>query len=151
TTSHPSTAALTSSVLRGGGLQGVGNGSLSQSVLDDRVSDLLRVKTLLGLFDDPYTPTDWVDQFVNSPAHQQLALDGTHTHTQSLARSVSRHRLTFVVPLHPLIYSCSSGPGIASEQRQFSSIELGDCSGGGSTGNVCVSAGYSGLQRRRGK
>jgi beta-glucosidase-like glycosyl hydrolase len=30
-------------------------GRLSESILDDRVADLLRVKMMLGLFDNPFT------------------------------------------------------------------------------------------------
>ncbi len=52
------------------------NGSLAQSVLDDRVADVLRVKMLLELFDEPYTPNDLVEKYVFTEANQQLALDG---------------------------------------------------------------------------
>jgi beta-glucosidase-like glycosyl hydrolase len=36
-------------------LLAVNSGQLSEAVLDDRVADLLRVKMMLGLFDDPMT------------------------------------------------------------------------------------------------
>lgn len=47
---------------------------LSMSALDRAVSDVLRVKFLLGLFDQPYTDTSLVQKVVHSQAHQRLAL-----------------------------------------------------------------------------
>jgi beta-glucosidase len=35
--------------------EAVEGGMLSESILDDRVADLLRVKMMLGLFDNPFT------------------------------------------------------------------------------------------------
>ncbi|ELR12579.1 betaglucosidase-related glycosidase, putative, partial [Acanthamoeba castellanii str. Neff] len=50
-------------------------GRLSESILDDRVADLLRVKMMLGLFDNPFTDPSLVSLVVNSQEHQDLALE----------------------------------------------------------------------------
>jgi beta-glucosidase len=52
----------------------VENGTLPQSILDDRVADVLRTKTYLGLFENPFTDESLVAEVVNSAAHQQVAL-----------------------------------------------------------------------------
>jgi beta-glucosidase-like glycosyl hydrolase len=49
-------------------LLAVNSGELSEAVLDDRVADLLRVKMMLGLFDDPMTglvPYSWPSGLVS--------------------------------------------------------------------------------------
>ncbi len=43
-------------------------------MVDARVADVLRVKTYLGLFEDPYTDETLLATAVNSLAHQELAL-----------------------------------------------------------------------------
>ncbi|WP_167018931.1 glycoside hydrolase family 3 N-terminal domain-containing protein [Chitinophaga sp. Cy-1792] len=48
---------------------------LSPAKLDSAVSDVLRVKFLLGLFDHPYIDTTLLAKVTHSEAHQQLALD----------------------------------------------------------------------------
>ena len=53
----------------------VKEGKLPIKTLDDRVRDVLRVKFLVGLFDQPYVPdADATLKVVNSPEHQQVAL-----------------------------------------------------------------------------
>lgn len=54
-------------------------GAISQSVIDDRVRDVLRVKFLVGLFDMPYTLNlKKSDEIVNSLEHQKIALQASH-------------------------------------------------------------------------
>jgi len=49
-------------------------GSLSEEVINQRVSDIIRVKMMLGLFDHPliYNPSD-ADKIVHSDEHQKIA------------------------------------------------------------------------------
>ncbi len=53
----------------------VAEGSIPMEVIDDRVRDILRVKFILGLFDDPYQ-RDYAaaDAEVNSPENNEVAL-----------------------------------------------------------------------------
>lgn len=53
----------------------VREGTVPMSVIDDRVRDILRVKFLVGLFDDPYQ-RDYAsaDREVDSPEHNMVAL-----------------------------------------------------------------------------
>src|SRR6266478_2389079 len=53
----------------------VKEGRVSIKTLDDRVSDVLRVKFVLGIFDHPYvSDAAATERLVNSAAHQQVAL-----------------------------------------------------------------------------
>ena len=53
----------------------VREGGIPMSVIDDRVRDVLRVKFLLGLFDEPYRKDlKAADREVNSAEHQEVAL-----------------------------------------------------------------------------
>ncbi len=53
----------------------VKEGKVSVKTLDDRVRDVLRVKFLIGLFDNPYVKdSDASERLVNSPEHQKIAL-----------------------------------------------------------------------------
>jgi beta-glucosidase len=57
----------------------VKEGKVSMKTLDDRVRDVLRVKFLVGLFDNPYVKdADATEKLVNSPANQQVALRAAH-------------------------------------------------------------------------
>ena len=50
-------------------------GGIPMSVIDDRVRDILRVKFLAGLFDEPYaSDLDAADREVNSEEHREVAL-----------------------------------------------------------------------------
>ena len=53
----------------------VQNGTLSEDVINQRVEDVLYVKAKLGLLDDPFVDTSEVATYVNSEAHQELALE----------------------------------------------------------------------------
>jgi beta-glucosidase len=50
------------------------NNWITSSRLDSTVADVLRVKFVLGLFDNPYIDTTLWAKEKNSPAHQQIAL-----------------------------------------------------------------------------
>lgn len=56
----------------------VREGKVSLSTIDERVRDILRVKFILGLFDQPYVQDlDVVDEIVANEAHQQVALEAS--------------------------------------------------------------------------
>jgi beta-glucosidase len=53
----------------------VKEGKVSMKTLDDRVRDVLRVKFLVGIFDNPYVKdAEATERLVNSPEHQAVAL-----------------------------------------------------------------------------
>lgn len=53
-------------------------GAISMETIDSRVRDILRVKFLVGLFDNPYqTDLKQADKEVNSPENQQIALQAS--------------------------------------------------------------------------
>jgi len=53
----------------------VREGKVSQATLDDRVRDVLRVKFMIGLFDQPYIESaTFAKETVNSSLHQEVAL-----------------------------------------------------------------------------
>jgi beta-glucosidase len=54
----------------------IADGKISLSTVDERVSDVLRVKFWLGLFDDPYRGDGkQAEKIVHSKAHQEVALE----------------------------------------------------------------------------
>ena len=54
----------------------VEHGKITQEVLDARVADVLRVKFMLGLFDQPFTgDAEAVEKVVHCQAHQDVALE----------------------------------------------------------------------------
>jgi beta-glucosidase len=56
-------------------VESVKNGKLAQKDLDRAVSGILRVKFLLGLFDNPYTDETLIEKSFHTKEHQALALD----------------------------------------------------------------------------
>ena len=56
--------------------EAIKQGKVSQQTIDSRVRDILRVKFMLGLFDNPYTGDKKVaDKIVASPEHKKVSLD----------------------------------------------------------------------------
>ncbi|WP_221409242.1 glycoside hydrolase family 3 N-terminal domain-containing protein [Dysgonomonas alginatilytica] len=56
--------------------EAIKQGKVSQQTIDSRVRDILRVKFILGLFDNPYTGDKKVaDKIVASPEHRQISLE----------------------------------------------------------------------------
>jgi beta-glucosidase len=53
----------------------VREGTIPESVIDDRVRPMLRAKFLLGLFDDPYVDPAEAERIVRDPFHRALALE----------------------------------------------------------------------------
>jgi len=53
----------------------VREGTIPESVIDDRVRPMLRAKFQLGLFDDPYVDPAEAERIVRDPAHRELALE----------------------------------------------------------------------------
>jgi len=56
----------------------VREGTVSESVIDDRVRPMLCAKFQLGLFDDPYVDPAEAERIVREPAHRELALEAAH-------------------------------------------------------------------------
>jgi beta-glucosidase len=55
--------------------EALNNRSLSPADLDKAVHDILRVKFLLGLFDNPYVDETLIGKVFHSPEHQAMALE----------------------------------------------------------------------------
>lgn len=56
--------------------EAIKQGKVSLQTIDDRVRDVLRVKFILGLFDNPYTGDAKIaDKFVANPEHKKVSLD----------------------------------------------------------------------------
>lgn len=53
----------------------VREGTIPESVIDDRVRPMLRAKFLLGLFDDPYVDPAEAERIVRERSHRDLALE----------------------------------------------------------------------------
>jgi beta-glucosidase len=53
----------------------VREGTIEESLLDERVRPMLRAKFQLGLFDDPYVDPDAAERIVREPSHRELALE----------------------------------------------------------------------------
>ena len=53
----------------------VREGTIPESVIDDRVRPMLRAKFLMGLFDDPYVDAAEAERLVRDPSHRELALE----------------------------------------------------------------------------
>ena len=53
-------------------------GTVSEHDIDRAVSNLLRAKFQLGLFDDPYVDPAGAEKITNNPEHQKLALQAAH-------------------------------------------------------------------------
>ena len=55
--------------------EAIANGQVSMQTVDSRVADVLRIKFLMGLFDNPYKgDMKKVDAFVHNKSHQALSL-----------------------------------------------------------------------------
>jgi beta-glucosidase len=53
----------------------VRDGTIPESVIDDRIRPMLRAKFQLGLFDNPYVDADAAERIVRDPSHRALALE----------------------------------------------------------------------------
>ena len=53
----------------------VREGTVPESVIDERVRPMLRAKFRLGLFDDPYVDPAEAERIVREPSHRDLALE----------------------------------------------------------------------------
>ncbi len=56
----------------------VREGTLPESLIDDRIRPMLRAKFTLGLFDNPYVDPDKAERIVRAPEHRELALEAAH-------------------------------------------------------------------------
>jgi len=73
----------------------VHEGTISESVIDDRVRPILRAKILLRLFDDPYVDPAEAERLVREPSHRQLALEAARKTITLLKNDTS------ILPLRP--------------------------------------------------
>jgi beta-glucosidase len=73
----------------------VREGTVSESLIDERVRPMLVAKFQLGLFDDPYVDPAEADRIVRDPAHRELALEAARK-TITLLKNEAR-----VLPLDP--------------------------------------------------
>lgn len=53
----------------------VRNGTVAESLLDERLRPVLRAKFQMGLFEDPYVDPDEAERRVRDPRHRELALE----------------------------------------------------------------------------
>lgn len=53
------------------------DGKLEESLIDQRVKEVLHIKSKLGLFENPFVNPNEVKTFVNSKEHQQLSLEAS--------------------------------------------------------------------------
>jgi len=98
----------------------VSTGMLSESILNDRVADVLRVKMMLGLFDDPYSAPSLVPTVVNSKKHQELALEAAR---KAITLLKNDHN---TLPLEKAKIRSIALIGPSADK-----LQLGDYSGGG--------------------
>ena len=56
----------------------VKEGKVSEAEVDRSVARVLRLKFLLGLFEDPFVDADYAVKVTNSPEHRELALKAAH-------------------------------------------------------------------------
>ena len=56
----------------------VKEGKVSETEVDRSVARVLRLKFLLGLFEDPFVDADYAAKVTNSPEHRELALKAAH-------------------------------------------------------------------------
>ena len=73
----------------------VHEGTIPESVIDDRVRPILRAKILLRLFDDPYVDPAEAERLVREPSHRQLALEAARKTITLLKNDTS------ILPLRP--------------------------------------------------
>jgi beta-glucosidase len=122
-------------------VDGVANGSLAESVLDARVADLLRVKTELGLFDNPYMNPAAIAQAVDTPQHRNLALLAAQKAVILLQNEpvvsvgADGTPTSAAAPVLPLDLSGGAIHRIAVVGPSADVIRLGDYSGGGVSSN----------------
>ncbi|OIJ65736.1 beta-N-acetylhexosaminidase [Streptomyces mangrovisoli] len=98
-------------------LNAVRGGELTEARLDESLLRVLRLKSRLGLLDDPYAATDRVDRVVGTPAHLAAA-DRIAERTTTLLVNEGRllplsrrsHRRVLVVGADPASPSGTTGP-----------------------------------------
>ncbi|MEN7550989.1 glycoside hydrolase family 3 N-terminal domain-containing protein [Rapidithrix thailandica] len=56
-------------------LELVQEGKISEERIDQSAGNVLRLKFLLGLFENPFTEQQWIDERHHSQAHQEVALE----------------------------------------------------------------------------
>ena len=56
----------------------VGQGKVSQAMVDRAAGRVLHTKFVAGLFDDPFVDPSYAEKITNSPEHQKLALQAAH-------------------------------------------------------------------------
>ncbi|WEH33484.1 glycoside hydrolase family 3 protein [Streptomyces sp. AM 4-1-1] len=122
-------------------LNAVKNGELTERRLDESILRILRMKTRLGLFDDPFVTRRGVDRTVGVPEHRAAADRIAERTTTLLADpgallplSRRSHRRLLVVGADPASPSGTTGPPTATLAAAFG--ELGFTATALSTGTA---------------
>ncbi|MGC5342364.1 glycoside hydrolase family 3 protein [Streptomyces sp. DT24] len=122
-------------------LNAVKNGELTERRLDESILRILRLKTRLGLFDDPFVTRRGVDRTVGVPEHRAAADRIAERTTTLLADpgallplSRRSHRRLLVVGADPASPSGTTGPPTATLAAAFG--ELGFTATALSTGTA---------------
>ncbi len=110
-------------------LAAVKSGEVSEARLDESILRILRLKTKLGLFDDPFVSHRGVDRTVGTRSHLAAA-DRIAEHTTTLLANpgallpLSRrsHRNLLVVGADPASPSGTTGPPTTTLAQEFSSL-----------------------------
>ena len=68
----------------------VREGTIPESVIDDRIRPMLRAKFQLGLFDDPYVDPAEAERIVREPSHRRLALEAARKTITLLKNEAAR-------------------------------------------------------------
>ncbi len=84
----------------------VREGTIPESLIDDRVRPMLRAKFQLGLFDDPYVDPDEAERIVRDPFHRALALEAARKTITLLKNDggvlpLDEHRVTRLAVIGP--------------------------------------------------
>jgi beta-glucosidase len=122
----------------------VNTGALPLATLNKSVSDVLRVKFLLGLFDHPYVDTTLVGRVSHSAEHQQLSLQAAQEsicllkNDGGLLPFKNIHSLAVIGPLATSTYL----GGYSNEQSKAISILDGLRQRAGSGMTIRYEAGY---------
>jgi beta-glucosidase len=120
-------------------LGSLANGTLPQAVLDARVTDVLRVKMELGLFDQPFINTSLITSNVDTPAARALALQAAREAVVLLQNAplmtvAPDGSVSAAAPLLPLNLT-TAHRNIAVVGPSADVLRLGDYAGGGLSPN----------------
>lgn len=109
----------------------VEEGSIPMSVIDERVRDVLRVKFLIGLFDDPYQRDyESADREVNSDENNQVALQASLESMVLLKNGASSEAFATngkTLPLNIAALKTVAVIGPNADETSFATTHYGPC------------------------